>query len=112
MLLLLMVIMVIKITTDDITNDDVETRVRMRKRFHEIDEHQRKREMAGIAWVFVLFVGFLITFTGVFMMLLFLGIIPLTIEILISTAVILFGTLIMTIAGFIKGSPSFVLEEM
>ncbi|MGY5880402.1 MAG: hypothetical protein RTV31_09125 [Candidatus Thorarchaeota archaeon] len=100
------------ITTDDITNGDVETRVRMRKRFQEIDEQQRKMEVASSAWVMVLFFGFLITFIGAFMMLFFLGIIPLTVEIIISTAVILFGTLIMAIAGFIKNSPSLVLEEM
>ena len=107
-----MVIMVITITSDDITNDDVETRVRMRKRFQEIDDDQRKREVAGSAWVFVLFFGFLITFSGAFMMLFFMGIIPLNLEIIISTAVILFGVLVMAIAGFIKGSPNLVLEEM
>ncbi|MFW9845001.1 MAG: hypothetical protein ACFFEV_10530 [Candidatus Thorarchaeota archaeon] len=104
--------MVITITTDDITNDDVETRVRMRKRFQEIDEHQRKVEVASSAWVMVFFFGFLITFAGAFMLLFFLGIIPLTVEIIISIAVILFGTLIMAIAGFIKGSPNLVLDEM
>lgn len=103
--------MVITITTDKITNDDGE-RIRMRKRFQEIDEQQRKREVANSAWVMVLFFGFLITFIGTFMMLFFLGIIPLNLEIIISTAVILFGVLVMAIAGFIKNSPTLVLEEM
>ena len=106
-----MVIMVITITTDELTNDDDE-RIRMRKRFQEIDEQQRKREVASSAWVMVLFFGFLITFIGTFMMLFFLGIIPLNLEIIISTAVILFGVLVMAIAGFIKNSPTLVLEEM
>ncbi|MHA1951530.1 MAG: hypothetical protein ACXAAO_09750 [Candidatus Thorarchaeota archaeon] len=103
--------MVITITTDKTTNDDGE-RIRMRKRFQEIDEQQRKREVASSAWVMVLFFGFLITFIGTFMMLFFLGIIPLNLEIIISTAVILFGVLVMAIAGFIKNSPTLVLEEM
>ena len=103
--------MVITITTDEITNDDGE-RIRMRKRFQEIDEQQRKREVASSAWVMVLFFGFLITFIGTFMMLFFLGFIPLNLEIIISTAVILFGVLVMAIAGFIKNSPTLVLEEM
>ena len=108
-----MVIMVITITTDDnTTNEDVETRVRMRKRFQEIDEQQKKREVASSAWVMVFFFGFLVTFLGAFMMLFFLGIIPLTVEVIISTSVIIFGTLIMAIAGFIKNSPSIVLDEM
>ena len=106
-----MVIMVITITTDELTNDDGE-RIRMRKRFQEIDEQQRKREVANSAWVMVLFFGLLITFIGTFMMLFFLGIIPLNLEIIISTAVILFGVLVMAIAGFIKNSPTLVLEEM
>jgi polyferredoxin len=107
-----MVIVVITITNDDVTNDDVETRERIRKRFREIDEQEKKRELASSVWVWVLFFGFLITFTGVFMMLLFLGIIPLTIEIIISTAVIIFGTFMMAVAGFIKGSPRMIMEEM
>ena len=46
------------------------------------------------------------------MMLFFLGIIPLTLEIIISTVVILFGIFVMAIAGFIKGSPNLILDEM
>ena len=107
-----MVIMVITITTDELTNNDNEERFRMRKRFQEIDEKQRKIEVASSAWVMVLFFGFLITFLGSFMMLFILGIIPLNLEIIISTAVILIGTLVMAIAGFIKNSPNLVLDEM
>jgi len=107
-----MVIMVITITTDELTNNDNEERIRMRKRFQEIDEEQRKREVASSAWVMVFFFGFLIAFIGTFMMLFFLGIIPLNLEIIISTVVIIFGVLVMAIAGFIKGSPNLVLEDM
>jgi uncharacterized membrane protein (DUF485 family) len=107
-----MVIMVITITTDEINNDDGEARVRMRKRFQELDEKQRKREEASSAWVMVLYIGFLITFIGTFMMLFYLGIIPLTLEIIISTGVILFGVFFMAIAFFIRGSPSLVLDEL
>jgi hypothetical protein len=84
----------------------------MRKRFQDIDEQQRKREEASSAWVMLLFFGFLITFIGAFMMLFYLGIIPLTLEIIISTAVILFGIFVMAIAGFIKDSPSLIIDEM
>jgi hypothetical protein len=77
-----------------------------------MDEQQRKREEASSAWVMVLFFGFLITFIGVFMMLFYLGIIPLTLEIIISTGVIIFGTFVMAIAGFIKGSPNIIMDEM
>lgn len=104
--------MVITITTDEINNDDGEARVRMRKRFQELDEKQRKREEASSAWVMVLYIGFLITFIGTFMMLFYLGIIPLTLEIIISTGVILFGVFFMAIAFFIRGSPSLVLDEL
>ena len=107
-----MVIIVTNMTSDEINNDDGETRVRMRKRFQELDEHQRKREEASSAWVMVLYFGFLVTFIGVFMMLVFLGLVPVTLEIIISTGVILFGALIMAIAGFIKNSPSLVLDEL
>ncbi len=107
-----MVIMVINITSDEIANDDNEVRDRMRKRFQELDERQRKREEANSAWVFVLYIGFLITFIGAFMMLLFLGIIPLTLEILISTGVILFGVFFMAIAVFLRRAPSLVLDEL
>ena len=107
-----MVIMVITITTDETTNDDNEVRDRMRKRFQQLDERQRKREEASSAWVMVLYIGFLITFIGTFMMLFILGIIPLTLEIMISTGVILFGAFVMAIAGFIKNSPNLVLDEM
>ncbi len=99
-------------TTDDMSTDDDETRARMRKRFQEIDEYQRKREEAGAAWVFVGFFGFLIIFIGVFMMLLFLGIIPLTLEILISTGVILFGVFVLVISAFLRNSPTIVMSEM
>ncbi|MFW9870436.1 MAG: hypothetical protein ACFFFO_16610, partial [Candidatus Thorarchaeota archaeon] len=85
----------INITTDDMTNDDNEIRERMRKRFQELDESQRKRDAASSAWVFVLYIGFFITFIGTFMMLLFLGIIPLRLEIIISMGVILFGVFFM-----------------
>ncbi|MHA2027607.1 MAG: hypothetical protein ACW98U_17065 [Candidatus Thorarchaeota archaeon] len=104
--------MVITITTDEMNNDDGETRVRMRKRFQELDELQRKKEEAGSAWVFVFYIGFLITFFGVFMILLNLAIIPLNLEIIISVAVILLGTFFMAIAGFIKNSPTIVMSEM
>ena len=107
-----MVIMVINITSDEINNDDGEVRERMRKRFQELDEQQRKREEAGAAWVFVLYIGFLITFIGAFMMLAVLGIVPVTLEILIASGVILFGTFFMAIACFLRNSPNIVLREM
>ena len=84
----------------------------MRKRFQELDERQRKREEATSAWVFVLYIGFLITFIGAFIMLFSLGIIPLTLEIIISTVVILVGVFFMAIAVFIRRAPSLVLAEM
>ncbi|MHA1965538.1 MAG: hypothetical protein ACXACG_02080 [Candidatus Thorarchaeota archaeon] len=104
--------MVIDITTDETTNDDNEVRDRMRKRFQELDERQRKREEAGSAWVFVLYIGFLITFIGTFMTLSFLGIIPVTLEIIISTGVILFGVFFMAIALFLRNAPSLVQDEL
>jgi len=84
----------------------------MRKRFQNLDEEQRKREEAGSAWVMVLYIGFLITFIGSFMILFFLGIIPLTLEIVISVGVILFGVFFMAIAFFLRGSPSLILDEI
>ena len=107
-----MVIMVIMITSDESTNNDNEVRDRMRKRFQELDDKQRKREEATSAWVFVLYIGFLITFVGTFMMLFFLGIIPLTLEILISTGVILIGVFFMAIAVFLRRAPSLILDEI
>jgi len=109
--LVLMVIMVITITSDESTNDN-EVRERMRKRFQRLDEQQRKREEATSAWVFVLYIGFLITFIGTFMMLVFLAVIPLTLEIIISSGVILFGVFFMAIAVFLRRAPSLVLEEL
>ena len=110
--MIIMVIMVTNMTTDETINNDDEARLRMRKRFREIDEHQRKVEEASSAWVMVLYIGFLVTFIGTFMMLFFLGIVPLTLEIVISTGVILFGAFIMAIAFFIKDSPRLILDEM
>lgn len=107
-----MVIMVINITSDDTIEHDDETRTRMRKRFQEMDEQIRKREEAGAAWVMVLYLGFLITFIGFFMMLFFLGIVPLTVEVIISCGVILFGVFFMAIAFFLRNSPTIVLREM
>ncbi|UCH04634.1 MAG: hypothetical protein JSW05_00285 [Candidatus Thorarchaeota archaeon] len=100
-------------TSNEATNnDDSEVRDRMRKRFQELDEQLRKKEEASSAWVFVLYIGFLITFIGSFMMLFFLGIIPLTLEIVISMAVILFGVFFMAIAVFLRRAPSLVLDEL
>jgi len=111
-LLLLMVIMVINMTNHETNSDESEVRDRMRKRFQELDARQRKREEAGSAWVFVLYIGFLITFIGTFMMLLFLGVIPLTLEILISIGVILIGVFFMAIAAFLRNAPNIVLDEL
>ncbi|MDF1541351.1 MAG: hypothetical protein P1Q69_20805 [Candidatus Thorarchaeota archaeon] len=100
-------------TTDDISTDDNgEVRTRMRKRFQELDELQRKREEAGAAWVFVGYFGFLITFIGAFLMLFFIGIIPLTLEIFLATGVILFGTFLIAIACFLRNSPNIVMAEL
>ena len=107
-----MVIMVTSVTTDEPTNDDTETRLRMRQRFQDMDEEQRKMDMASSAWVMVFFFGFLITFIGTFSMLILLEVIPLRLDILLVAGVILFGTFVMAIAGFIKGSPRIVLEDM
>ena len=108
-----MVITVTSVTTDETpNNDDSEVRDRMRKRFQELDEQQRKREEASAAWVFVLYIGFLITFIGAFMMLVFLGVVPLSLELIISAGVILFGTFVMAIACFLRNSPNIVLREM
>ena len=107
-----MVIMVTNMTSDEITDDDSEVRDRMRKRFQELDEQQRKREEASSAWVMVLYIGFLITFIGTFMILFFLGIIPLNLEIVFSAGVILFGVFFMAIAFFLRNSPSLVLDEL
>jgi hypothetical protein len=84
----------------------------MRKRFQELDAQKRKQEEARGAWVFVGYFGFLITFIGVFMMGLYLGIIPLSLEIIISTAVILVGVFFMVVAVFIRRAPNIVLSEM
>ncbi len=107
-----MVIMVINMTIDELTNDDDETRLRMRKRFQELDEQKRKQETARSAWVMILYFGFLITYIGAFMILLTLGIVPLSLEIVIASGVILFGALIMAIAVFVKNSPSLILDEL
>lgn len=107
-----MVIMVINMTTDETNNDDVEIRERMRKRFQEIDELQRRREEAGAAWIFVGFFGCLIAFVGLFMMLIFLGFIPLRVEILLSIGVIIIGTFFMAVAAFLKNSPNMAMREM
>ena len=104
--------MVITITTDDLTNGDNEERIRMRKRFRELDELQRKREEAGAAWVFVGFFGFLITFIGALWMMLIMGIIPLNLEMMLASGVILFGAFLMAIAVFLKNSPTIVLAEL
>ena len=112
MLLVQMVIMVTNMTNDETPIDDGEARVRMRKRFQELDEYQRKKEEASSAWAMVLYFGFLITFIGSFMMLFFLGIVPLNLEMIISSIVILFGVFVMAIALFIKNAPSLVLAEL
>ncbi|MFW9848071.1 MAG: hypothetical protein ACFFF4_02960, partial [Candidatus Thorarchaeota archaeon] len=74
-------------TTDGTNNDDNEVRDRMRKRFQEMDDLQRKREEAGAAWVFVGYFGFLVIFAGLLMMLFFIGIIPLNLPVLVSIVV-------------------------
>jgi len=107
-----MVIMVTNMTTDNETNDDNDVRGRMRKRFQELDERQRKTEEAHSAWVFVLYIGFLITFIGAFMILFFLGIVPLTLEVILSMGVILFGVFFMAIAVFLRRAPSLILAEI
>ena len=107
-----MVIMVINMTSDEITNDDNDVRERMRKRFHEIDEQQRKREEAGAAWVMVSYFGFLITFIGVLMILFFLGIVPLTLEILISLGVILIGVFFIAIGIMLRNNPGMAMREI
>ena len=84
----------------------------MRKRFHEIDEQQRKKAEAGAAWVMVSYFGFLITFIGVLMILFFLGIIPLTFEILISIGVILFGVFFIAIGVMLRNNPGMVIREL
>ena len=99
-------------TNHEEPNDESEVRDRMRKRFLELDAQQRKREEASGAWVFVLYIGFLITFIGVFIMALFLGIIPLALEMFISAGVILVGVFFMAIAVFIRRAPNLVLREM
>ncbi|RDE16302.1 MAG: hypothetical protein C4K48_01845 [Candidatus Thorarchaeota archaeon] len=99
-------------TTDETTNDNDEARIRMRKRFQELDEQHRKREEAGSAWVMVLYIGFLIAFIGLLMMLFFLGVIPLTVEIVVSVCVILFGVFFIAVAFFLRRSPSLVMDEM
>ncbi len=104
--------MVTNMTSDETNNEDSEVRERMRKRFQEIDDLQRKKEEAGAAWVFVGFFGFLITFVGLVMMLFFLGIIPLTLEILLSVGVVLIGTFFMAVAIFLRNSPTIVMREM
>ena len=83
----------------------------MRKRFQELDERQRRTEEAHTAWVFVLYIGFLIAFIGTFMMLIFLGILPLRLDIIISAGVILVGVFFMAIAVFLRRVPSLILEK-
>ncbi|MFW9888495.1 MAG: hypothetical protein ACFFER_09945 [Candidatus Thorarchaeota archaeon] len=93
-------------------NDDSEVRDRMRKRFQELDEQQMKRDEAGAAWVMVSYFGFLITFIGAFMMAVFLGIIPLSLEMLISVGVILFGVFFMAIGVLLRSNPKLVTREL
>ena len=96
--------MVTNMTTDDYTNDDGEVRERMRKRFQELDEIQRKREEAGAAWV--------LTLTGLLMILFFTGVIPFDLPILVSIALIVIGTFFIAIAAFLRNSPNIVMREM
>jgi uncharacterized membrane protein (DUF485 family) len=106
-----MVIMVTNMTNHESTNDEGEVRDRMRKRFQELDEKQRRTEEAHTAWVFVLYIGFLIAFIGSFMMLIFLGILPLRLDIIIAAGVILVGVFFMAIAVFLRRVPSLILEK-
>ncbi|MBD3406988.1 MAG: hypothetical protein GF411_12795 [Candidatus Lokiarchaeota archaeon] len=99
-------------STDETTNEDRDTRLRMRRRFQELKEAQRKREEASSAWVMVAYIGFLFTFIGFFMMLIFLGVVPLTLEIIISAGVILFGVFFIAIGFFLRNSPSLVMDDM
>ncbi len=110
--MMIMVIMVTNMATNETTNDNDEVRVRMRKRFQEMDEQHRKREEASSAWVMVLYIGFLITFIGSFMILFFLGVIPLTLEIIVAAGIILFGVFFMAVAFFLRNSPSLVMDEI
>ena len=106
-----MVIMVTNVTNDEITTDDNDTRLRMRKRFQELEDEQIRREEARAAPIFVGYFGFLVTFAGILLMLFNLGIIPLTLEILISIGIILFGVLIIAIALFLRTAPTLLMTE-
>ncbi|MHA2423766.1 MAG: hypothetical protein ACXAEF_03205 [Candidatus Thorarchaeota archaeon] len=94
------------------TTDDNDTRVRMRKRFQELEEQQIRREEAGAAPIFVGYFGFLVTFVGILMMMFYQGIISLTFEILLSVGVILFGVLIIAVALFLRNAPTLLMSEM
>jgi fatty acid desaturase len=106
-----MVIMVTNMTSDEpMTNDD-EMRSRMRKRFHEMDERRRKEREVRMAWPFVMYFGLAIVVVGILLGLLGLGIVVLTLELLLSTAVILFGMFFVAVALMLKGNAEYVAEE-
>jgi hypothetical protein len=106
-----MVIMVTSVTSDDAYTDDDEMRTRMRKRFHEMDERRKKQREARMAWPFVMWFGFVIVIGGLLVGLLGMGIIPLSLPLLLSVGIIIFGTLLMAVSLFLKNNPDVVAEE-
>ena len=106
-----MVIMVTSVTSDELNTDDDEMRTRMRKRFHEMDERRKKQREARMAWPFVMYFGLVIVVLGFLFGLLYLGIIPLNLPILLSTGIILVGMFFMAVSLFLKNNPDVVAEE-
>jgi purine-cytosine permease-like protein len=109
--MLIMVIMVTNTTSDEPMNDDDEMRLRMRKRFHEMDERRRKEREARMAWPFVMWFGLMIIVLGLVLGLLGLGIITLSWQLLLSTGIIIFGMLLVAVGLFLKNNPEMAAKD-
>ncbi|TFF91550.1 hypothetical protein EU546_08470 [Candidatus Thorarchaeota archaeon] len=99
------------VTSDETYTDDEEMRTRMRQRFHEMDERRKKERKARMAWPFVMWFGLVIVIGGVLVGLLGMGIIALSLPLLLSVGIIVFGMLLVAVALFLKSNPDVVAEE-
>jgi hypothetical protein len=76
-----------------------------------MDERQKKKREARMAWPFVMYFGALIVVIGLLIGLIGLGIIPLNLPILLSTGTILVGMFFVALSLVLKSNPDAVADE-
>ena len=97
---------------DDKNNPKIDdTKLRMRKRFQDIDDTNRLKKEARAGWIYTFYIGFAILIIGFFVLLISQNILTYSLELVGSVILILIGFMFIFTSFHLRNTVEFYVGE-